>query len=125
MRHIFLFTIIIFLYGCADVDETAFSQVTKEGGKTFIVDRTGHKWDVTQAESIGFKPEKFQFGLGKDMFVPLDDSSLSDERSTVDKELRVIGIEDGARAQAYSVSKLSRHEISNSMLGKKPVAVGY
>jgi hypothetical protein len=125
MRHIFFFTIIIFLYGCAELDETAFSHVTKEDGKTFIVDRTGYRWDVTQAESLGFKPAKFQYGMGKDAFAPLDDSSLSDGSSSVDKDMRVIGVEDGERAHAYSVSKLSRHEISNSMMGKKPIAVGY
>jgi hypothetical protein len=125
MRNVLFFTIIMLLYGCVEVDETAFSHVTKEDGKTFIVDRTGHKWDVTQAEALGFMAEKFQFGLGKDLFVPLDDSMLIDGNSSVSKELRVIGVEDGERAQAYSVSKLSRHEISNSMLGTRPIAVGY
>ena len=111
--------------GCTEVDTTAFSHVLKEGGTTYIVDQTGHRWDVTQAESIGFRPEKFQYGMGKNYFTALDDSYLSNDRSGVNQSLRVIGVEDGTHSQAYSVPKLSGHEISNSMLGKKPIAVGY
>jgi hypothetical protein len=124
-KKILYLIIIPLLLGCTEVDTTAFSHVVKEGDKTYIVDQTGHRWDVTQAESIGFKPEKFQYGMGKNYFVPLDDSYLSDDRSAVNQRLRVIGVEDGTHSQAYSVSKLSGHEISNSMLGKKPIAVGY
>ncbi len=37
----------------------------------------------------------------------------------------MIGVSDGKTAQAYSVSKLSRHEVANTMLGDAPIAVGY
>jgi hypothetical protein len=125
IKKILFFIIISVLTGCVEVNESAFSNIEREGGKTYIVDRTGHKWDVTQAESIGFKPERFQFGLGKSAFTPLDDTYLTDDGSGISEKLRVIGVEDGARSQAYSVSRLSSHEISNSTLGDKPVAVGY
>ncbi len=100
------------------------SFVVREEGKVYIVDQTGARWDVTQAESIGFKPERFQYGMGRNFFTPLDDSKLSDKPDEKSK-LRVIGITEGTDAKAYSVPKLSRHEIANSKIGEKPVAVGY
>lgn len=99
--------------------------VIKEGGKTYIVDRTGERWDVTQAASIGFNPEGFQFGLGKDAIAPLEAGSLSDDNATAPRGLRVIGVPEADHARAYSVQKLTRHEIANSMINSKPIAVGY
>ena len=104
---------------------TAFSFVTQEGDKTYIVDRTGERWDVTQAKSIGFDPARFQYGIGRNAFTPLDDSNLSDYTSSVSRSLRVISVSDGSKAQAYSVPKLWRHEIANSSIGSEPIAVGY
>ncbi len=106
----------------ASASSAAF--VEREEGKVYIVDQTGARWDVTQAESIGFKPERFQYGMGRNFFTPLDDSKLSDKPDENSK-LRVIGITEGTDAKAYSVPKLSRHEIANSKIGEKPVAVGY
>jgi hypothetical protein len=120
-----LFFSLVLIAGCVDVDEAAFSNVRHEDGKTYIIDRTGYKWDVTQAATLGFKPEKFQYGIGKDTFVTLDDSLLTESSPDLPEKMRVIGIEDGKDSKAYSVSRLSRHEISNSTLGNKPVAVGY
>jgi hypothetical protein len=104
---------------------TASSFVTSEKDKTFIVDQRGERWDITQAESIGFKPEGFQYGIGRNAFTPLDETGLDGDTSSVSRNLRVIGISDGTLAQAYSVDKLWRHEIANSKIGSKPVAVGY
>jgi hypothetical protein len=101
------------------------SYVTREGGKTYIVDQRGEKWDVTQAESIGFKPEGFQYGIGRNAFTPLDDSRLTNDTDAVPQDLRVIGVEQGSEAKAYSVPKLKWHEIANSTLGSEPIAVGY
>ena len=116
---------IILIAGCVKVDETAYSNIRHEDGKTYIIDRTGDKWDVTQAVTLGFKPENFQYGIGKDTFTPLDDSSLTESSPDLPENMRVIGLEEGEDAKAYSVGRLSRHEISNSTLGEKPVAVGY
>jgi hypothetical protein len=99
--------------------------VTSDGAKTFIIDQRGERWDVTQAQSIGFKPEGFQYGIGRNAFTPLDETDLSDDTSSVSRNLRIIGISEGNQAQAYSVDKLWRHEIANSKIGPKPVAVGY
>jgi len=89
------------------------------------VDRTGERWDVTQAKTLGFKPEKFQYGIGRYAFSPLNDSNLSDDSYSVSLNQRVIGVGDSNTAQAYSVSKLSHHEVANSMFGDVPIAVGY
>jgi hypothetical protein len=103
----------------------ADTTVERNKTQTYIVDRTGERWDVTQAITLGFKPEKFQYGIGRNAFNPLDDSNLSDDSGSVSSSQRVIGVSDGNTAQAYSVSKLSRHEVANSMLGDAPIAVGY
>ena len=120
-----LFFSLVLIAGCVEIDEAALSNVRHEEGKTYIIDRTGERWEVTQAVTLGFKPEKFQYGIGKDTFTPLDDSLLADGSIDLPEKMRVIGIEEGNDAKAYSVSRLSRHEISNSTLGEKPVAVGY
>jgi hypothetical protein len=105
--------------------ETGSASVMEEEGRTYIVDRTGERWDVSQAVSLGFKPEKFQYGLGRDAFTTLDDSLLGPDTAGVPSDLRVIGISEDPEAKAYSVRKLSRHEVANSMLAQEPVAVAY
>ena len=124
VNKIIFFIVLASILSCSKTgDEASF--VVRDDGKTYIVDKIGQRWDVTQAESIGFKPEKFQYGIGKDTIKPLDDTALSDDNTDVPQTLRIIGVEDGINAQAYSVSTLTRHEISNSTLGSEPIAVGY
>ncbi len=120
----FISLLVTSIIACSQ-ENAATADVVNEGGKTYIVDRTGYKWDVTQAESIGFKAHRFQYGMGKDAFTPLDESGLSDDNKDVPDDLRVIGVEEGISSQAYSVQKLRRHEIANSTIGQKPIAVGY
>ncbi len=120
-----LFFSLIIMAGCVEVDEAAYSNVRHEDGNTYIIDRTGDTWDMTQAVTLGFKPENFQFGIGRDTFTPLDDSSLTESSPDLPENMRVIGIEEGEDAKAYSIGRLSIHEISNSSLGEQPVAVGY
>lgn len=125
-----LFEIILFIFlalsaACVEVDDEAFSNVRHEDGKTYIYDRTGARWDVTQALTLGFRPDKFQYGMGKNAFIPLDDSGLAGSSPGLPEDMRVIGIGEGADARAYAVRRLSPHEISNSTLGERPVAVGY
>ena len=107
----------------ASVASSAF--VIQKGRKTYIKDQTGERWDVTQAKSIGFKPELFQYGIGKNAFTPLDDSNLSDNTSSVTSNLRVIGVSDGSEARAYSIPKLRYHEIANTKIGAQPIVAGY
>ena len=103
---------------------SANSYVTTERNKTYIVDQTGEKWDVTQAKSIGFDPHWFQYGIGRNAFTTLSDSHLKNKPSFL-RDYRIIGIANESEAQAYSVPKLRRHEIANTTLGSKPIAVGY
>ncbi len=117
--------IILLFFTLLLLSAIAYPYVLREGDKTYIVDQTGERWDVTQAKSIGFKPERFQYGIGRNAFMPLDDSYLSDDADISDRNTRIIGVEDGSQAQAYSVRKLMRHEIANSKIGSKPIAVGY
>ena len=104
---------------------TAFSYVLRGADKIYIVDQTGERWDVTQAKSIGFAPQRFQYGIGREAFIPLDDSYLSDPTFLVSSRLRVIGVTGGTEAHAYSVPKLRRHEIANTTIDSQPIAVGY
>ena len=103
----------------------AFSRVIEEKGKTYIVDWHGERWDITQAVSIGFEPHRFQHGIGRNAFTPLDDSQFSKDNSGVRFDERVIGITEGEHANAYSVSKLWRHEVANSFIGDRPIAAAY
>ncbi len=99
--------------------------VVREGERVFIVDRTGERWDVTQAAAIGFNPYGFQFGIGRDAIRPLDDSRLADGTTGLNENTRVIGVENGPDAHAYVVRTLTRHEIANTELGDTPIAAAY
>ncbi len=115
--------IICMIFFMSSVATSAF--VIQKGGKTYIQDQTGELWDVTQAISLGFKPEHFQYGIGKTAFTPLDDSHLSDGRSSNIRNQRVIGVANDSEAKAYSVPKLRYHEIANTQIGEKKISVGY
>jgi hypothetical protein len=102
-----------------------FSKAIEENGKSFIVDLHGERWDVTQARSLGFDPERFRHGIGRNAFNPLDDSHLKENSPNLSQHTRVIGISDGKEARAYSVPRLYRHEVANSRIGDKPIAAAY
>lgn len=125
MRRQFI-SIVIFL-GVAlifvSISSAAF--VLRKEGKTYIEDQKGERWEVTQAEALGFRPELFQYGIGKNAFTPLDDSYLSDGSSSIFQNPRIIGIADGTEARAYSIPKLRYHEIANTQINDKKVAVAY
>lgn len=101
------------------------ARVIRQDGKVFIVDQRGEHWEVTQAEALGYRADRFQYGIGRDAIPPLDDSGLGEDVSRVPERLRVIGIGEDQEARAYSVRKLTRHEIVNAEVGGTPVAVGY
>jgi hypothetical protein len=101
------------------------ARVVREAGKTFIVDQTGERWDVSQAQKLGFDAAGFQYGIGKFAFRTLDDRSLSADTERVAGNLRVIGVAGEKESQAYSVAKLRYHEIANTHIDAAPIAVGY
>lgn len=125
MKTNILAILLSFSLFCLMAAEPAAAFVIRKGEKAYIEDQDGERWDVTQAKSLGFKPERFQYGIGRNAFTPLDDSSLSDGSSAVLRNPRVIGITDGTEARAYAIPKLRYHEIANTRIGTKPVAVGY
>ena len=102
-----------------------FSKAIQENGKSYIVDLHGERWDVTQAKSIGFDPDRFRHGIGRNAFTPLNDSHLKDKNPDVSNNTRVIGISDGKEARAYSVHRLYRHEVANSRIGDQAIAAAY
>ena len=93
--------------------------------RIYIVDKRGERWDITQTVSIGFKPEYFQFGLGRNAFTPLDNDFLENDSSKVPSNLRIIGITENSDAQAYSIPTLRGHEIANTTIDSKPIATAY
>jgi hypothetical protein len=103
----------------------AFSSAIEENGRHYIIDLQGERWEVTQAKSIGFDPQRFRHGIGRNAFTPLDDTHLKQKSPDVSNDTRVIGISDGKEARAYSVPRLYRHEIANSRIGDQPIAAAY
>jgi hypothetical protein len=101
------------------------AEIIEERDQTYLIDQIGERWDISQAVSIGFKPSRFEFGIGRNAFRPLSESDWSNSVGNSKRNFRIIGIADGDEAHAYSVSKLARHEIANTMLDSDPIAVGY
>lgn len=99
--------------------------VIRQNDRVFIVDRTGERWGVTQAVSIGFDPRGFQFGIGRNAIRPLDASSLAKSHANLRPSERVIGIANASDAHAYVIRKLTRHEIANTRIGDEPIAAAY
>ncbi len=102
-----------------------FAEVIKSHGKTFIRDRKGEKWEITQAVSIGFNPYDFEYGLGRNAFSPLDDSHLRDATKNIPRRLRILGVPGENETKAFSIKKLSGHEIANSHIDDTPIAAAY
>ena len=125
-RKILLLNIIIFMVVTTpNSSGFTFSKAIQENGRSYIVDLHGERWDVTQAKSIGFDPERFRHGIGRNAFTPLDDSQLKEKSLHVSSNTRVIGISDGKEARAYSVPRLYRHEVANSSIGDQAIAAAY
>lgn len=99
--------------------------VVRGDGRVYIEDRTGERWDVTEAEQAGFIPNKFQYGIGKNAFTPLADEDFADDHSAVSSRHRIIGVSIEGEAHAYSVNRLRRHEIANTTIAGKPIVAGY
>ncbi len=103
----------------------ASGKVITKGGKTYLVDRNNEEWDISQAVENGYDPKKFQYGIGRNAFTPLDDRSLSSDQGKAHKQSRVIGVKEKEGGKAFSVDRLRSHEIANSFRNDDPVAVAY
>jgi len=124
-RKIIILQIVMLGVIFAIVLSQAFSKGIEEKGRTYIVDFHGERWDISQAVTIGFEPHRFQHGIGRNAFTPLDDSDFSGDNVEVQRNERVIGIAEGERANAYAISRLWRHEVANSFIGEKTITAAY
>ncbi len=116
--------ILLFTIGFQKNPVTPMSSVAASEG-FFITDQKGEKWDVTQAASLGFNPKGFQFGIGRNAIVPLDNEALKAPPEALASSDRVIGISQGDEAHAYSVGRLNMHEVANTTLGNTAIAAAY
>ncbi len=119
--HIFLGAFLLLILLASHVEAT----VIKEGDKTYLVDQTGEHWNITQAVSIGFDPNQFEFGIGRYAFQPLDDSNWDNGSEQPSFGMRIIGVAGNGDAHAYSVKKLRYHETANTFLGSEAIVAGY
>ena len=103
----------------------ATARGVQEAGRTFLVDRTGERWDIYQAVSIGFDPHHFEFGIGRHAFQALDENDWSSDFRDSGSSMRVIGVAGNGDAHAYAVNKLRYHETANTFLGAQPIVAGY
>ena len=124
-NHFNFYFMSIILFCSLFLSPIATAEFIEDKGHTYLIDQTAERWDITQAVSIGFEPRDFEFGIGRNAFRPLSESDWSSDVDNKITNFRVIGITAGNEAHAYSVYKLSQHEIANTMLASDPVAVGY
>ena len=103
----------------------AAGDVVKQGSSTYLVDQTGERWDISQAVSIGYDPRKFEFGIGRHAFRPLDENDWAPEAGSSSLGMRVIGVAGNGYAHAYAVGRLRYHETANTFLGTRPIVAGY
>lgn len=104
---------------------SAYAIVLIERDKTYIVDQTGERWDITQAVSLGYDPHHFEFGIGRHVFETLDDRHWDSGSDAVFVNMRIIGVAGNGDVHAYSVAKLRYHETANTFLGGQPIVAGY
>jgi hypothetical protein len=112
IRRFALWIVFLVLTVIAGADRARAASVIREGGKTYIVDQRGERWDITQAQTLGFDPKGFQYGIGRNAFTPLTDSYVRKGGNGLSRLTRVIGVTVGKERRAYSVPRLSRHETS-------------
>ena len=101
------------------LSHTAEAKVKKEGERIFIVDKTGERWDITEAVSIGFDPYRFEFGIGRNAFRPLSETDWYLGSDSTPSNLRIIGIAEEGDANAYSVNRLQPIILHHSFGNRK------
>jgi hypothetical protein len=125
-KTIWIFPTLLFVFLLlVAVDQHAEAAVFKEDNKIFLMDRTGERWDITQAVSMGFNPDRFEFGIGRDAFYPLDETHWKAGSKQGDSKMRIIGIAGDGHAHAYSVNTLRHHETANTFLDSDAIVAAY
>jgi hypothetical protein len=101
IRRFALWIVFLVLTVIAGADRARAASVIREGGKTYIVDQRGERWDITQAQTLGFDPKGFQYGIGRNAFTPLTDSYVRKGGNGLSRLTRVIGVTVGKERRAY------------------------
>lgn len=101
------------------------ASLVRQGSRVYIKDRAGELWDVTETQKRGFKPNRFQYGLGKSAIIPLGDKDLKDEQFSKTSKDEILGISVDNESHAYSIARLSYHEIANTTIAGNAIAAGY
>jgi hypothetical protein len=125
-----LIIIILLISSCSNTFDNDDPKIERKDGQTFIVDRTGKKWNITHAIArYGMKAERFQFGLGPFAITPILNPKFispgeSGYPSNNDNRL-IIGANLNNNTRAYPINVLSLHEIVDEKFGDMYVAVAY
>ena len=125
MKNLIIIKIVIVLFVLGAPQASLSARVETSGNKTYIVDRTGERWDVTQSRKLGFIPQRFQYGIGKNAFTPLQDEDFGNQSPSNFEHARIIGVATDSDAHAYTVNRLRKHEIANTTIAGKAIAAGY
>ena len=137
MKKIILAGSLIFLFfgiGCNSstdpIDPEPQVQTGNNNEEIYIVDRTGRKWDITHAvNKYGFKPGRFQFGLGPFAIPPIEEPEFfvpgDPGYPREDETFLVIGTTIHNDSRAYPIFVLKSHEIVDEVFDSTYVAVAY
>ena len=130
LKKLIIFALPFLIWTCASKNTGDPDNGNNRDEQVFITDRTGKKWDVTHAvPKYGFDPSNFQYGLGPHAITPINNPEMLSPGDkgypVVDSAEAVIGLEIDGDARAYSIRKLSKHEVVNDRFGGKDVAVVY
>lgn len=111
-------------------EEIADDPVQTDTTEIFIVDATGKKWEIGHAvRQYGFKPGKFQFGLGPNAIPPILEPKMiwpgQPGYPHASSTFLVLGTSLEEDARAYSIQRLSFNEVANDKFGDVHVAVAY
>ena len=122
---------VLFSFACTTAPEGVTQPNVEEGdGRFIIVDRTGKRWDVSHAfQKYQMNPNEFQFGVGPNAIRPIlsprhfepGQSGYPADHST----FLILGTTLEDETRAYSIDKLSFHEIADEKFGDVHVAVAY
>ena len=123
-KYLFILSLGLLAQACQTTTPTD-SKVQYEGDSVFLTDRTGEKWNITDAvEKYEMIPENFHYGLGRNAFVPINNPEpLSSPPNGGDPF--VFGASFNGIDRAYSRQSLLQHETVNDLFQGKPVLVVY
>ncbi len=121
----------LFSFACTTAPEGVAEPNVEEGdGRFTIIDRTGKRWDVSHAfQNYQMNPDEFQFGVGPNAIRPIlnprhlepGQSGYPADHST----FLILGTTLENETRAYSIDKLSFHEVADEKFGDVHVAVAY